>query len=102
MERLLRLGIEFDIVVDADGFSGKDYEEVIFTRPDGTLSIVHGDQKEILSAPRTPPRPRHLSQPHLEATVEQDADSPQQVTLQALTTEMRFEHPQRIEPCDER
>ena len=83
MERLLRLGIEFDIVVDADGFNSEGYEEVIFAGADGMLSIVRGGRKEELSAPRIPPRPRHLSAPHLEATVEQDAASPQQVTLRA-------------------
>jgi len=83
MERLLRLGIEFDIAVDADGFKGEGYDEVIFARPDGTLSIICEDQGEELSAPHSPFRPRHLSKPHLEATVEQNADSPQQVTLRA-------------------
>ncbi|MBC8427640.1 hypothetical protein H8D98_00110 [bacterium] len=83
MERLLRLGIEFDIVVDADGFNGEDYEELIFARPDGTLSLIHGGSQEILSNPRIPPRPRHISKPNLEATCEQNTDSPQQVTLRA-------------------
>ena len=83
MERLLRLGIEFDIVVDADGFNGEGYEEAIFARPEGTISIVHDNQRELLSAPRTPPRPRHLSKPHLEAMVEQDSDSKELVTLRA-------------------
>jgi len=83
MERLLRLGIEFDIVVDADGFNGEGYEEVIFARPDGTLSILHGGKQEVLSAPRPQIRPRHLSQLHLEASIEGDTDSPEQVKLQA-------------------
>jgi len=83
MERLLRLGIEFDVVVDADGFNGEGYEEVIFARPDGTLSLLHEGRQEALSAPRTPTRPRHISPPHLEATVEGDTDSPEQMTLRA-------------------
>ena len=83
MERLLRLGIEFDIVVDADGFIGDDYEEVIFARADGTMSIVHADQRTSRSGPRPPPRPRQLSQPHLAATVLQNRDSGGLVALRA-------------------
>ncbi len=74
MERLLRLGIEFDIVVDADGFDGDGYEEVLFVRP------------EVPSGPRTPPRPRHLSKPLLKPTVEQNPDSAELVTLRAQVT----------------
>ena len=86
MERLLRLGVEFDIVVDADGFNGEGYEEVIFLRPNGTISIVSSSEEEHRDEPRTPPRPSLQSRPGIEATVSQSPDDPRKVKLQATAT----------------
>ena len=69
MERLLRLGIDFDIVIDADGFDGRGYEEVIYAKPNAELSIVKNGVEVIRSDPRTPPRPSLQAKPEIMASV---------------------------------
>ncbi len=86
MERLLRLGIEFDIVVNSDGFDGEGYEEVIFLKPDGTLSIVNSSKEEHRDEPRTPPRPSLQARPEIEASISQSPDDPGKVKLSATAS----------------
>ncbi len=86
MERLLRLGIDFDIVVDADGFDGEGYEELIYVRSHGMISIVRGDAEEILEIPRTPPRPNHQTTLKIEATLQRNSENPRQVNLRAVSS----------------
>ncbi len=68
IERLLRLGIDFDIVYDADGFTGKDYDEVIYIKPNATILIDKKGAVEIRKDPRTPPRPSLQALPEISAT----------------------------------
>jgi len=86
MERLLRLGVEFDIVVDVDNFNGEGYEEVIFVRPDGTLSIFRNSEEEHRDEPRIPPRPSLQARPEIEATVARSTDDPGKVELRATAS----------------
>lgn len=84
MERLLRLGIDFDIVVNADSFDGKGYEELIYVLPDGKISIVRDDAEEVREVPRTPPRPGNQAELKIEAKIEIDSDNPEKVKLSAV------------------
>jgi hypothetical protein len=86
MERLLRLGTEFDIVVDSDGFNGEGYEEITFVRADGTISIVSNSGEEHRDTPRTPPRPSLQARPEIEATVAQSSNDPRRVKLHATAS----------------
>ncbi len=73
MERLLRMGVDFDIVQDADGFDGEGYEEVIYIRPDATIDIVRNGVAEHRDTPRTPPRPHLQAKPEITATAKQSS-----------------------------
>ena len=69
MERLLRLGIDFDIVYTADGFNGEGYDEVIYINPDATLCVISNGRKVYLDEPRTPPRPSLQAKPIITADI---------------------------------
>ena len=86
MERLMRLGIEFDIVVNSDSFHGEGYQEVIYIQPDGKLQIVNSGGTEHRDVPRTPPRPELQAKPEIEATVSQSTDGSGQVKLKATAS----------------
>jgi hypothetical protein len=86
MERLLRLGVDFDIVVDGDNFDGEGYHEVIFVRPDGTLSIVRNGEEEHRDEPRVPPRPSLQAGPEIEVTVAPSPDDLGKFELRATVS----------------
>lgn len=65
MERLLRLGIDFDIVQNGDNFTGEGYDEVIYVKPNATLAIAKNGIEEIRDTPRTPPRPSLQAKPEI-------------------------------------
>lgn len=57
IERCLKLGTEFDLRWDLPGLSSKGYREVIGIQEDGKVRVEHGQIRELLAEPRTPPRP---------------------------------------------
>ena len=71
MERLLRLGVDFDIVIDADGFTGEGYNEAIYIKPDATITIFRNGMEEHRDTPRTPPRPSLQAKPEITASAKQ-------------------------------
>jgi hypothetical protein len=58
VERLIRLGVDFDIAVDEPAFHGEGYEELIYAQADGQVRIERvGQPPQLLDAPRPLQRP---------------------------------------------
>lgn len=75
VERLLRMGIEFDIAVDDPLFKPSGYDELIYVQEDGGLRIVRpGHQSLRLDGPRPVERPNLGPGPRL--TLEMDGPVP--------------------------
>ena len=81
MERCLRQGIDFDLVIADSSFTGEGYTEAIYCRLDGTLEIVHEFHTERRSEPRNPSRPRIQDSPRLTARAEVTEGRPMPVQL---------------------
>ena len=102
VERLLRQGIEFDVVVDAPDFHKTGYDELIYARADGTIRIDRtGQQAERRSEPRAFRRPYLGPGPRLSIEViEPDDTAPHQVRLRAVgklgTGEWAGERPEAL------
>lgn len=86
VERLLRLGIEFDIAVDDHWFNPEGYEELVYAREDGIVRVVRPGQRDLKRAlPRPVDRPNLGPMPTL--TIESDIpdpSKPNKMTFRAL------------------
>lgn len=88
VERLLRMGVAFDIAVDGPLFHKTGYDELIYVQADGRIRIERpGAADELLDAPRAFQRPDLGPGPNLtiEDVTPEDAD-PDDVTLRAVAT----------------
>lgn len=86
VERLLRMGIDFDIVVDEPLFRKTGYDEIIHAQADGRIRIeTVGQGEELLDAPRPFSRPGLGPGPTLSIEIEEGADFDDgDITLRAV------------------
>ena len=86
VERLLRKGIDFDIVVDEPRFRKAGYDEIIYAQADGRVRIEReGEETELLEAPRSFHRPDLGPGPTLSIEIEKEPDSDSgEITLRAI------------------
>lgn len=86
VERLIRMGIEFDVAVDDPLLNPEGYDELVYVREDGTLRIVRPGQEDVLlDGPRLVERPDLGPAPRL--TIALDSPVPSaggKVTLKAV------------------
>lgn len=74
-ERLIRLGIEFDIAVDDPLFDPSGYDELVYAQEDGAVRIVRPGRKDLRRAwPRSVDRPDLGPMPTL--SIEMDIPDP--------------------------
>ncbi len=87
-ERLLRLGIDFDVAVNDPLFIPTGYEELIYAQEDGKIRISQPERAdEILDAPRFFERPDLGPAPSLSIEIEGDVPpGPGEVTFKAVAT----------------
>lgn len=86
VERWLREGIDFDIVVDDPKLNRDGYEELVYAQADGRIRIERiGQPVEYRDAPRTIHRPTLGPGPRLSIEVmDRDMTDPDQVRLRAV------------------
>ncbi len=86
VERLLRLGIEFDVAVDDPLFLNSGYDELIYAQAGGKVRVVRpGHSDEVLDAPRAVERPDLGPDPKLSIEIVESADAePDKVVLRAV------------------
>lgn len=86
VERLLRAGIDFDLVVDDPLFHKTGYAEIIYLQADGLIRIDRmGQPTEILTAPRPFQRPDLGPGPTLTIEVEEiSSETPEEILLRAV------------------
>ena len=65
-ERLLRDGVEFDVVID-HRLDKEGYDEIIFIQEDGKVRPERGSEVELLDGPRVPQRPELGPRPKITA-----------------------------------
>lgn len=70
VERCLRMGMEFDVVVDDGLLDTTGYDEVVYIRENGTVEVVDGQGTGVLPGPRTPNRPDLGQWPSLEVATQ--------------------------------
>ena len=86
VERLLRLGIDFDIAIDEPSFHGEGYEELIYVQSDARLRIERpGEPSRLLDEPRPCLRPDLGPGPRLWLErVEPEGDRPGDICFRAV------------------
>jgi hypothetical protein len=85
MERLIRLGVKFDIVVDEPRFNPAGYEEIIRCKEDGSIIVSRRGKPQVtLTGPRECQRPDLGPMPSLKVQIEhKPVTAPGTVTLKA-------------------
>jgi len=56
-ERMLRDGVEFDVVIDDKHFAKDGYDEIVYVQEDGSIRIRRGTTETVRDGPRVPIRP---------------------------------------------
>jgi len=74
IERCIRLGVDYDLFWNLEGFEWKGYREVIDIREDGKVEVTSNGKSNLLNSARIPQRPKG-AHPLLEIALEKSKEN---------------------------
>lgn len=87
IERCIRMGIEYDLFWNIEGYKYPGYREVVHIREDGKITVEVDGKKILLNGPRIPDRPEGIP-PKLSIELSNETGkSPLQISARAYLTE---------------
>jgi hypothetical protein len=87
IERCIRMGVEYDLFWDLEGYDFHGYREVVHIREDGKVTVEVNGKKILHNRARTPDRPEGKSPQLIIELSKETGRAPLEVTARAFLTE---------------
>ncbi len=87
IERCIRMGIEYDLFWDIEGYKFPGYRELIHIREDGKITVEVDGKQILLNGPRIPDRPEGSPPKLMIELSNETGKSPFEITARAYLTE---------------